>query len=80
VNQRLGAFAVLGIGCAVVAFFLSPLAGVLLALLAVVLGAVGFLRSASPRVRGGMMSLAAIALGAVGVVVKILHGALSVVF
>lgn len=46
--------------------------GLVLALLAMPLGLVGFLRSVSPHVRGGLISILAILLGALGVVFAIL--------
>jgi hypothetical protein len=73
-NQRMGGFAIAGFGAAVVGLFVSPLAGFFLALLAILLGTIGFVRSVSPRVRGGLLSIAAIALGVLGVVVNLLKG------
>jgi hypothetical protein len=72
--------AALGLVLGIVAFFSSPVLGFFLALSAVVLGLVGFLLSASPRRGGGPTSLAAIGLGIVGLVFKIVHGALSLIF
>jgi hypothetical protein len=46
----------------------------------VVLGVLGFVLSASPRRRGGPMSLAAVLLGLVGIVFKVVHGALDLIF
>jgi hypothetical protein len=66
--------------CAIVAFFISPLGGFLLGLLAILLGLVGFLRSVAPRMRGGLLSLAAILLGAIAAVVKVIAGALGLLF
>jgi hypothetical protein len=78
--QQRGFAAVAGLVAAVVAFFVTPVLGFFLALLAILLGIVGFLRAASPRVSGGMMSIGAIVLGLVAMVVKILHGALALIF
>jgi hypothetical protein len=66
--------------CAAVAFFLHPLAGFALALLAILLGLVGFARSVAPRVQGGLLSLGAVLLGVVAAVVKVLEGALRMLF
>jgi uncharacterized membrane protein YccC len=78
--QQRGLAAIGGLAAAVVAFFVGPVLGFFLALFAILLGIVGFLRAASPRVSGGIMSIGAILLGVVAVVVKIIHGALALVF
>jgi hypothetical protein len=80
VAQQKGLAAVAGLVIAVVAFFLGPVAGFFLALLAVLLGIVGFLRAASPRVSGGILALAAIALGVIAAIVKVVHGAFALIF
>jgi hypothetical protein len=78
--QPRSAIAVAAIVCAIVAFLVSPVLGFFLAVAAVLLGALGILRSTSPKVRGAMMSLVAIILGLAGVVVKILQGVLHLLF
>ena len=78
--QQLSGAAVLSFIFAIVAFFVSPLLGFFMALAAILLGLVGVLRSVSPRTRGGLMSLAAIVLGLLGVVVKVVQGALHMLF
>ena len=78
--QPRSAIAVAAIVCAIVAFLVSPVLGFFLAVGAVLLGALGILRSTSPKVRGAMMSLVAIVLGLAGVVVKILQGVLHLLF
>ena len=78
--QRLAGAAVLSFVCAIVAFFVSPLLGFFLGLGAVLLGVIGVLAAISPRTRGGLMSLAGILLGIVAMVVKILEGALRLLF
>ena len=66
--------------CAIVAFFISPLAGFLLALVAVVLGALAVLRAASSRMSGGIVGVLGMGLGVAAIVVKVLHGALKAIF
>src|SRR5262249_29614829 len=78
--QQLSGAAILAFVFAVVAFFVNPLLGFFLALGAVLLGIIGMLRAISPRTRGGLMSLAAIVLGVLGMVVKIIDGALHLLF
>ena len=69
-----------GFVCAVVALFVSPILGFFLGLLAVLLGAFGLLKSTSPRTGGGIASLGVIALGVVAMIVKIIAGALHLIF
>jgi hypothetical protein len=78
--QRRTAFATAAVVCAIIAFFLSPLAGFGLALLAVVLGVLAVLRAAASRRTGVLLGFLGIVLGAVAAVVKILHGALAAIF
>ncbi len=78
-----GLGAILAILSAIGGMFLScggrPLAGLLLAILALLLGAVGLLQSFLPRWRGGLVSILAIGLGAVGVLVAILVFAFKII-
>jgi hypothetical protein len=78
--QRASAAAITAIVAAVAAFLVNPLLGFFLALLAVLLGVVGLVRSLSPRTSGGLMSFGAIFLGLVGIVVQVIHGALRLIF
>lgn len=66
---------ILSIVCALGSFFVhSGVFGLLLAVAAVALGAVGFFLAASPRVSGGILSLVAIVLGLIGTVFAVLRG------
>jgi hypothetical protein len=78
--QRRSAVAVAAIVCALVGLFAGPVLGFFLALAAVLLGALAFLRAASPRVSGALLGVAAVVLGLVGVVVKIVQGVLGLLF
>ena len=80
VPQRLAGAAVLSFVLAVVGLFVSPLLGFFLGLGAVLLGVIGLLAALSPRTRGGLMSLGGILLGIVAMVVKIIEGALRLLF
>ncbi len=75
-DQKTGTIAIIAIVCAIgswIATFTGhPIIGILAAVAAVPLGAIGLAMSASPRVSGGLMSLAAIIIGVAGVVVGIL--------
>jgi hypothetical protein len=75
-NPRIGIAALLSVIAAIGSFFVSPVAGFLLALLAIFLGIIGFVIAASPRVRGGIISIFSIILGVVGVLVSVLKGVL----
>jgi hypothetical protein len=46
--------------------------GLLVAAIGVIFGLIGFLRAASPRVSGGILSLAAVALSAIGSIVALI--------
>lgn len=78
--QQRSALAVVALGCAIAAFLAGPVLGFFLAVAAVLLGALGVLRAASPRVRGAFLSVFAIIGGLIGVVVKILEGVLHLLF
>lgn len=66
---------ILAIVAAIASFFVhSGIWGVMLAVVAVVLGLVGFAKAASPRVSGGILSLCAIGLGLIAVVFAVLRG------
>ena len=68
--QRTGTAAILAIvaalGGLMATFTGHPVWGLILALLAILLGAVGLVRAASPRVSGGILSIVAIIVAVVG--------------
>lgn len=64
---------ILAIVAAIASFFVHWGAGLFLAIVAIVLGAIGVLLSLSPRVRGGFMSVFAILAGVVGIVAAIIR-------
>ncbi|HVG94523.1 MAG TPA: hypothetical protein VND21_08755 [Planctomycetota bacterium] len=74
------ALATAALVCAGAGFFVAAGWGFLLGLAAVVLGLLGFVKSISPRAQGGVLSLGAILLGVVLIVVKVIAGALHVLF
>jgi hypothetical protein len=64
--------AILAIIAAVISlFFAGAIWGFLLAIGAILLGIVGFLMAASPRVSGGIMSIIAIGMGVIGIVASV---------
>lgn len=79
-EQKAGTAATLAIVAALGSYLLSfsgnPGWGLIAALLAIPLGFFGLMRSASPRVGGGVMSIIALVLGgiAIGVAVLVLIG------
>ena len=83
-DQKTGIAAVLAIIAAIGGFLLtfagSPGWGLLVELLAVLLGAIGFFMAASPRVSGGMLSIAAVVIAIVGVGLSVLGLLGSLVF
>ncbi len=74
------AFATASVITAVIALFSSPVLGFFLGVFAVILGAMAVLRAAASQRRGVIAGLLGIGLGGVAVVVKVLHGALSLIF
>jgi len=75
-NARIGMAATLSIVAAIGSFFVNPLPGFFLALVAIFLGIIGFVMAASPRVRGGILSIFSIILGVAGLLVSILKALL----
>jgi hypothetical protein len=75
-QQRSGAAAVtailLAIGSFIATFSAHPVVGALLALIAILAGAIGVAASVSPRVGGGMLSVASIVLGIFGLGLSVL--------
>ena len=62
---------ILAIVCAIGSFMTGAGLGMLLAILAIVFGAIGVLLSLSPRVRGGMMSIFSVLAGVIGIVAAV---------
>ena len=68
---------IIAIIAAIASFFVnSGLLGLGLAVVAIVLGLVGFIKAASPRVSGGIISLIAIGLGLIAALFAVLRGLL----
>lgn len=66
---------IVAIIAAIASFFVhSGVFGLVLAIFAIVLGLVGFVKAASPRVSGGIISLVAIGLGVIAAVFAVLRG------
>lgn len=65
------AASILAIICAIASFFVSWGLGLLLAIVAIVLGGIGFAIAILPRHRGGVLSVLAILAGVIGVIVAI---------
>jgi len=63
---------ILAIVCAIGSFMAGAGLGMLLAILAIVFGAIGVLLSLSPRVRGGMMSIFSVLAGVIGIIAAVL--------
>ena len=64
---------IIAIICAIGSFFVGSGLGILLAVLAIVFGAIGILMSLSPRVRGGFMSVFSVLAGVVGIIAAVLR-------
>jgi hypothetical protein len=69
--QRMGTSAILAVLASLGSMFVScsgrPLWGLILAVLSILFGAVGFIRSVSPEISGGFASIFSILIGVVGI-------------
>ncbi len=63
---------ILALVCAIASFFFGAGLGMLLAVAAIVLGAIGLLASFSPTVRGGVTSAVSIVAGAIGIIAALI--------
>jgi hypothetical protein len=74
--QRMGTSAILAVLASLGSMFLScsgrPMWGLILAILSIPFGLVGFIRAASPEVSGGFASVFSIIVGAVGIIVALI--------
>jgi len=74
--QRMGTSAILAVIASLGSMFLScsgrPLWGLILAVLSIPFGLLGFLRAASPEIKGGFASIISILIGVVGVAVALI--------
>jgi len=64
---------ILALVAAIASFFVSAGTGFLLAMVAIVCGALGFILSLSPSIRGGMISVVSLCLAGLGVIVAIIR-------
>lgn len=62
---------ILAVICAIASFFFGAGLGMLLAIAAIALGAIGLLASFSPSVRGGMTSIISIVAGVFGILAAV---------
>jgi uncharacterized membrane protein HdeD (DUF308 family) len=63
--------AIVAVICAVASFFFGAGLGLLLAIIAIVAGAIGVIMALSPSVRGGIASIISIVAGVVGILAAI---------
>ena len=74
--QRMGTSAFLAVIASLGSMFLScsgrPLWGLILAILSIPVGLVGFIRAASPEIKGGFASIFSILVGVVGIAVALI--------
>lgn len=61
----------IAIVCAIGSFFVGVGAGFALAIIAIILGAIGLIIAMMPGVRGGLISMVSIAAGGIGIVAAI---------
>jgi hypothetical protein len=74
--QRMGVSAILAVLASLGSMFFScsghPGRGLILAALSIPFGLVGFIRAASPEIKGGIASIMAIIIGVVGITVALI--------
>jgi hypothetical protein len=70
-NPSFSIISILAVVCAIASFFFGAGLGLLLAIAAIVLGAIGVIMSLSPRVRGGVISTFSMFAGAIGIIAAI---------
>jgi len=63
--------AIVAVICAVASFFFGAGLGLLLAIVAIVAGAIGVIMALSPNVRGGIASIISILAGVVGILAAV---------
>lgn len=61
----------IAIACAIGSFFTGAGWGLVLAIIAIVLGAIGVLLSLSPNIRGGIISILSMLIGVIGIIAAI---------
>jgi hypothetical protein len=83
-GQKTGTAAALSIIGAIICFILTfsghPFWGFAVAILAIILGFIGLIAAASPRVSGGIISIVGMGIGAIGVVIGILGMIGAIIF
>ena len=74
--QRMGTSAILAVIASLGSMFLScsgrPMWGLILAILTIPFGLIGFIRAASPEISGGFASIFSILIGVVGIAVALI--------
>ena len=68
VEPRMTTAAIIAIGAAIASFFCDPFLALILSIVAVAAGGIGFLLSFSAARRGGILSIAAIVIGVIALV------------
>ena len=63
----------IAIAAAIASFFVSPGAGFLLAIVAIIFGVLGFIVALAPSVRGGIVSVLSLMLASIGIVIAIIR-------
>jgi membrane protein implicated in regulation of membrane protease activity len=65
---------VIAIVCAIASFMTGAVLGLVFALAALLFGAIGFVLSLSPKIRGGVVSVLAIFAGMLGILAAVVKG------
>jgi hypothetical protein len=71
-DPRFSIVSILALICGIIGLASGAGWGLVLAILAILLGAIGVIMSLLPGVRGGMMSILSVVLGAIGIILAII--------
>jgi hypothetical protein len=64
---------IVAIGAAIASLFVRPGTGIILAIIAIIFGVIGFLFSLAPSIRGGLISIFSFFLASIGIVIAIVR-------
>lgn len=74
IQEKFSIPSIIAIVAAIASFMVGAFWGFLLAMVALLFGAIGFFLAFSSRVRGGMVSMLAVAAGVLGVIAALVKG------
>ena len=67
---------IIAIGSAIASLFVRPGTGIILAIVAIIFGVIGYLFTLSPSIRGGLTSILSFFLASIGIVIAVVRAVL----